>query len=229
MKAIDATSDVENTNPAQSQIDPNNLQSIRIGAGNRAMKADESGLWLGADKFVDAPFTVDMDGNMIARSATFKDENNVTIIDANGLVSTNAFRTSSVVYNSERSITATSFTDVSNTSITLPSLVRSTNVLVIMNVVAKLYLPDTDDIGSGEVVLNVDGSNQTQTIFDQVIRDSRMYTYAVFTFDSRTFSLSGSGILSLSSGVHTLKIQAKVASQTLKIINTSLIYMILGS
>jgi len=45
--------------------------ALEIGTGNRAVKADESGLWLGANKFADAVFSVDMSGNMIASSATF--------------------------------------------------------------------------------------------------------------------------------------------------------------
>lgn len=43
-----------------------NVSAIRIGAGTKSFKADESGIWLGAKKFVDAPFSVDMDGNIIA-------------------------------------------------------------------------------------------------------------------------------------------------------------------
>lgn len=46
----------------------NNLFSLQIGAGNIAFKADQSGIWLGADRFIDAPFSVDMNGNIIANS-----------------------------------------------------------------------------------------------------------------------------------------------------------------
>lgn len=50
----------------QPQLD--NLFSLQIGAGNVAFKADSSGIWLGADRFADAPFSVDMNGNIIAQS-----------------------------------------------------------------------------------------------------------------------------------------------------------------
>lgn len=40
-----------------------NGKSLNIGSGNTSFKADRSGVWLGANKFADAPFTVDMDGN----------------------------------------------------------------------------------------------------------------------------------------------------------------------
>ena len=43
-----------------------NLSDFQIGAGNQALKGDSSGLWLGADKFKDAPFSVDMNGNIVA-------------------------------------------------------------------------------------------------------------------------------------------------------------------
>ena len=41
------------------------------GLGAKVFKADDQGMWLGASKFVDAPFSVDMLGNVVASSATF--------------------------------------------------------------------------------------------------------------------------------------------------------------
>jgi hypothetical protein len=46
----------------------NNLASLKIGQGAKAFKADESGIWLGGNKFADAPFSVDINGNIIATS-----------------------------------------------------------------------------------------------------------------------------------------------------------------
>jgi hypothetical protein len=45
--------------------------SMQIGAGGRVFRADQSGIWLGAEKFEDAPFSVDMQGNVVASSADF--------------------------------------------------------------------------------------------------------------------------------------------------------------
>lgn len=45
-----------------------NMASMKIGAGTKSFKADESGIWLGANKFIDAPFSVDMAGNIVASS-----------------------------------------------------------------------------------------------------------------------------------------------------------------
>lgn len=60
-KSITASSDVVNT----SLLD--NITSMKIGTGAQCFKADQySGIWLGANKFADAPFSVDLDGNVIA-------------------------------------------------------------------------------------------------------------------------------------------------------------------
>lgn len=47
------------------------FQDMSIGNGDKAFHADASGIWLGANNFADAPFAVDMDGNLYAASATF--------------------------------------------------------------------------------------------------------------------------------------------------------------
>ena len=47
-----------------------NISSMQIGAGAKSFKGDQSGIWLGANKFANAPFSVDMDGNVIATGAT---------------------------------------------------------------------------------------------------------------------------------------------------------------
>ena len=50
-----------------------NIGSIKIGSGAKAFKADESGIWLGGNKFADAPFSVDMDGNIVATTLSLSD------------------------------------------------------------------------------------------------------------------------------------------------------------
>lgn len=46
------------------------IAGLQIGQGSKVMRADQSGLWLGGNTFADAPFSVDMLGNIIATSAT---------------------------------------------------------------------------------------------------------------------------------------------------------------
>lgn len=44
------------------------LWSLLIGGGTTVFGADISGIWLGAKRWVDAPFRVDMNGNLTATS-----------------------------------------------------------------------------------------------------------------------------------------------------------------
>ena len=59
---------LENFQVEQEQL--NHVAYLQVGAGNRSLKMDDEGFWIGAKKFVDAPFSVDPDGNMIATSLT---------------------------------------------------------------------------------------------------------------------------------------------------------------
>lgn len=44
------------------------VNELQVGMGAKVMRVDSQGLWLGAERFVDAPFSVDMDGNVVATS-----------------------------------------------------------------------------------------------------------------------------------------------------------------
>lgn len=64
-----------------------NFQAIQIGAGNKSYKADRSGIWLGANTFAEAPFSVDMQGNVWANSIVIAGLSGAVIasaIDENG-------------------------------------------------------------------------------------------------------------------------------------------------
>lgn len=51
-----------------------NARSLQIGAGNTGMRVQAGqGIWLGSKSFADAPFSVDMAGNLIATSGVFGD------------------------------------------------------------------------------------------------------------------------------------------------------------
>jgi hypothetical protein len=47
-----------------------NVKELQVGSGNIVFRADQSGIWLGAARFADAPFSVDMDGHVTADSIT---------------------------------------------------------------------------------------------------------------------------------------------------------------
>ena len=72
------------------QDDLRSVAALEVGTGARSFKGDSSGIWMGADKFADAPFKVDMDGNIYIESADGKlvidaDNNRIVIYDASGI------------------------------------------------------------------------------------------------------------------------------------------------
>lgn len=46
------------------------MRELQVGFGSDVFRADEQGIWLGAARFADAPFSVDMEGNVIAGALT---------------------------------------------------------------------------------------------------------------------------------------------------------------
>ena len=60
---------------------------FKRGYGNKVFGSSEDGIWLGAADFSDAPFSVDMDGNLIASSADFS---------GSGYTKINIFRQASI-------------------------------------------------------------------------------------------------------------------------------------
>lgn len=75
-EAVPPVQTVQQTN---GQTSLNSLANLQIGTGAKVMRADPSGLWLGANKWADAPFRVDMEGNVVASSATFPNLTTITI------------------------------------------------------------------------------------------------------------------------------------------------------
>lgn len=49
---------------------PSDVKELQVGIGDTVFRADQSGIWLGAATFADAPFSVDMQGNVIANNIT---------------------------------------------------------------------------------------------------------------------------------------------------------------
>lgn len=70
----------------QQYID--NMAYVKVGAGDQALQMDQSGLWLGARRFADAPFKVSMDGVMSFTSADGlmqMTSERIVFFDANGI------------------------------------------------------------------------------------------------------------------------------------------------
>lgn len=49
------------------------VKNLQVGFGSQVLRVDEQGLWLGAARFADAPFSVDMQGNIVASSLSLSD------------------------------------------------------------------------------------------------------------------------------------------------------------
>jgi hypothetical protein len=60
--------DMEIKNKRNGIAQFNRSNRLRIGSGDNIMMADKQGLWLGAKKFDNAPFRVDMEGNLVGLS-----------------------------------------------------------------------------------------------------------------------------------------------------------------
>jgi len=46
------------------------VNELQVGMGSKVLRADQQGLWLGAETFASAPFSVDMEGNVVANNIT---------------------------------------------------------------------------------------------------------------------------------------------------------------
>lgn len=82
--------DIQSSQTVAGQDDLRSVGALQVGYGARAFKGDDSGIWLGANKFADAPFKVDMDGNIYVESADGKlvidaTNNRIVIYDASGI------------------------------------------------------------------------------------------------------------------------------------------------
>lgn len=72
MKVIDPFSNVSDSQVQGTMYgsELNNIDTLQAGTGDKVMRADSQGLWLGASEFADAPFKVDMDGNVVMASGS---------------------------------------------------------------------------------------------------------------------------------------------------------------
>lgn len=55
----------ETLEPQDAYEELSKVKALQVGFGSRVLRVDRQGLWLGSDSFATAPFSVDMDGNVI--------------------------------------------------------------------------------------------------------------------------------------------------------------------
>lgn len=143
---------------------------------------------------------------------TIKNNDDVAILDAYGLVSGANFKSGSFQKtNYVNTILTASFADVTGETITTISLARDSKVFVTFNF--------TGWVTAGGVVdydLNVDGAILTNSPF------------FIYHSSSVANSFSASGVLDLAAGTHTLKLQTR-GTGTATTEYFSITYLVLGS
>jgi len=63
------------------------FKEIEAGAGSKTFKMDRRGIWLGAEDFEDAPFRVDMKGNIDIRASSLTEDVAFRFYDSEGNLS----------------------------------------------------------------------------------------------------------------------------------------------
>lgn len=71
IKAFNDVPEVANTIVSNHGKDVLDVASMVVGTGGKCFKSNREGIWLGGNTFLEAPFSVDMDGHVIANSADF--------------------------------------------------------------------------------------------------------------------------------------------------------------
>jgi len=166
----------------------------------------------------------DLDNNLIQ----IQDENDVTILDAKGLVSSANFTSDSVENATGRTYSnSATYEDIANTSITTVSLVRATEVLIIYTVNVIEFPLNGNTTFAGKVTLRIDSTDQTNNNFELQLTSQSPIA------DTSPWGgpLTASGIVTLATGTHTLKLRAQTinTNSQLNVETTSLAYIVLGA
>lgn len=129
------------------------FNEAQFGAGSTMGKFNKDGLFLGADKFSDAPFSVDYHGNMkstsgtfsgditgasgtfsgVLQAATIKAGDGTILVDSTGLNSYNNFLSSEISNSGTLSTNSTSFVTITGGAMNALTLSRTTRILIYAN------------------------------------------------------------------------------------------------
>lgn len=77
----DTTGGEANTSESRTSSSNPSFGSISVGSGSTAFKADESGVWLGSNTYADAPFKIDMSGNVTMSKGQIQDSTTNTFFN----------------------------------------------------------------------------------------------------------------------------------------------------
>lgn len=78
-----------NINPLERNVGRNvptsgRYKDIEVGAGSKTFKMDERGIWMGSEYFDDAPFRVDMKGNITIKATPLTEDVAFRFYDSEG-------------------------------------------------------------------------------------------------------------------------------------------------
>jgi hypothetical protein len=118
-----------NTGKSKGKTLIDNLWTLVVGAGSTVFKADISGIWLGAKKWKDGPFRVDMEGNVTAESISITGGSIVGISDIDAaslsgasLSTDTALGTSDTLIPSQKAVKSYVDTSISTVNTTIDNL-----------------------------------------------------------------------------------------------------------
>lgn len=186
---------------------------FKRGYGDAVFGSDENGIWLGKAEFADAPFSVDMLGQMIASLITIKNSGGETVLDSKGIVSGTVFPFNIISGSGNQTLTTT-LTDITGITVDF-NLERAARVLFFAE--ARIEVQ-----GSGDAyfVVRLDDSNICQPQGVRFIDQGDFYTQT--TYD----------IVEVAAGDHTFKMMGrKSASPTASMVrdDSRIAYLVLGS
>lgn len=202
---------------------------FKRGYGDAVFGSDENGIWLGLAEYANAPFRVSMDGALAAKSATFIDENDTTIVDAKGLVSTANFSVGSASASPITSFTTSSYVTVSGSPLSIV-VSRTVRVLILLTIQMSGEQTAAGSDATGRVFFTPHLNNVALT--PEVLIDCFLdnESYASENIIRKTYSTSL--ITFVSAGTNSLDFRYKIdsGSNLTAILNTwSLTYIILGT
>ena len=119
------------------------VAELQVGAGSTVFRADEQGIWLGAEQFASAPFRVDMQGNLVANSVTLSGY--LQVGEALGDVQDNITGLSQIESNLG-SITAGTITGVTITGGTLQTATSGRRVKISSSPANKIEFYDSSTL-----------------------------------------------------------------------------------
>jgi hypothetical protein len=183
------------------------------------------------DQADDVKVTIDKDGIEIDDgSILIKNDDDETMIDSKGVVSTTNFFSNVKEDTSFRSISNSgAYEDIDDTSITTISFTRDTRVLIIYTANIVEFVKSGTAF-AGKITLRIDSTDQTGNSFETLLTSVSAYTPPP---DVATWGgpVTASGVVTLGTGTHTLKLRAQTinTNSQINVEATSLFYLVLGT